>query len=523
MNKIIYLLLITITGCLYSCYDDKSKDPNREIPSVTITSEDILEAAYGKELTVTPIIKKGNDEKANLSYSWQINLIPRQSELIEISQEANLVYEVVNEPNSNPYLLVLKVTDNDEGIDYYKKWDLYVSNSVGEGLLVAHTSDGGSTSDLTFVKAPQVSFGYNGEVDYTRNVYSFANGANIDGKVNSIVANLASNGPAYNTSRLLIGTNKSIFSLDPATFNITKTNEELFFQPPVNYNIETISTVIGNCLVTVVEGKAYGVVCNMSYQFSSPMNYASGSRQVFTSKLALEKNTALTTAVITCYDETNGYFIYAPSLMTFNNGSSAILTQMLEDGQYVFDPGNLPNKKAIAAGLGNNSEHMHWLRDLSTQKDTIYKLSAIDYTVGGTGMIDMSQCQETNQAIDYVFCENMDVMYYATNNKIYPVIFAGNTARNGAAWSLPSNEEHITHIQMYQQAWYGNATYASDSYNYVNAQHQKQLLVTTYNSSTGEGKIYIVPITAQGSGTLGTATQTLNGFGEITAIGTTLR
>ena len=214
MNKIIYVLLVILAGGIVSCYDDKSKDANREIPEVTITTDKtILEAVYGKDLVMTPEIKKGNLTNANLSYQWQVNLVPRGSTLVEIGDAAELVYEVANEPSGNPYLLVLKVTDNDEGIDYYHRWDLYVSNSFGEGLVVAHTGDGGTTSDLSFVKAPQITYGYDGEADYTRDVYSFANGSVIDGRVNSIVANTASNGGAYNMSRLLVGTEKEIFAL----------------------------------------------------------------------------------------------------------------------------------------------------------------------------------------------------------------------------------------------------------------------------------------------------------------------
>lgn len=518
------LLVVLAGGVIASCYDDKSKKASLEIPEVTITTDtDILEAVYGKELVVTPVIKKGDIESANLTYSWQINLLPGGKDLVDIGKDAELVYEVANEPNGNPYLLVLKVTDNDEGIDYYKKWDLYVSNSFGEGLLIAHTGDGGITSDLTFVKAPQVTYGYNGEVDYTRDIYSFANGSVIDGKVTSVVANMASSSSSYNISRLVVGTNKAFFSLDPVTFGRTMMNDELFLQSPSAYNVETISTVVGCCLITIIDGKAYGQVCNGGYQFSSPLNYAAGTTQVFTGKLALERATASVTAAVTCYDETNGYFVYAPTLLTFNNGSSSILTQMLGEGQYVFDPGNLPNKKAMAAGLGNNSEHMHLLRDLSTGRDTVYKISSISGTVGGTGKVNVNDCENIANAISYAFCENMDVMYYATESKVYPVIFAGNTAQNGTAWNLPSTGERITGIQVYQQAWYGNGAYSSENYGFVHSLHQKQLFVTTYNSSTGEGKVYVVPITALGTGSLGTASQVFDGFGEITAIGTTLK
>ncbi len=530
MNKIIYILLVILTGGLVaSCYEDKSKEAGFEIPEVTITmnageDEEILTAVYGKELVVKPVIKKGNLGNANLSYYWEINLLPGGKDLLEIGEEAELHYEVANEPSSQAYLLRLKVTDNDEGLDYYKQWAVYVSNSFGEGLVIAHTGNGGETSDLTFVKAPQVTYGYNGEVDYTRNIYSLANGAEIDGRVKALVTNLASNGKTYNISRLVAGTNKSVLSLDPVTFKCTMKNDELFLQTPSVYDVETISTVMGYYLITIIGGKAYGQVCNSAYQFSSPMNYAAGETQVFTGKLALEKNASSQTTPVTCYDETNGYFLYL-DWMAFNNGSSSILTQTLEEGQYAFNPGNLPGKKALAAGLGNNAEHMHLLHDLTTGKDTVYKLSAIDWTVGGTGKISLDACENIANAVGYAFCENMDVMYYATTDKVYPVIFAGNEAHTGTAWTLPQTAagERITNIQMYQQAWMGNGQNSYGSYPFTHSLNQRQLFVTTYNSSTGEGKIYVLPVTAMGTGTLGAASQVLDGFGEVTAIGTTMR
>ena len=309
MNKIIYILLVVLTGGLVtSCYEDKSKEAGFEIPEVTITADvdDVLEAVYGKELVVKPVIKKGNLENANLSYSWQINLLPGSKDFLDVGEEAELHYEVANEPSGKAYLLVLKVTDDDEGIDYFKQWDVYVSNSFGEGLLVYNKRNGGETSDFTFVKAPQITYGYNGEVDYTRNIYSIANGSEIDGRVNSVVANMATNGSTYNTSRLVVGTNKSILSLDLVTFRCTMRNDELFLQAPPVYDVEAISTAIGNALITVIGGKAYGMICNAAYQFNSPMNYSVGETQVFTGKLALEKDVSLQTAVVTCYDEING-------------------------------------------------------------------------------------------------------------------------------------------------------------------------------------------------------------------------
>ena len=173
--------------------------------------------------------------------------------------------------------------------------------------------------------------------------------------------------------------------------------------------------------------------------------------------------------------------------------------------------------------MGNNSEYLHLLRDLTSGLDTVYKLSFVNYVVGGTGKVAVNACTDIDKAVDYAFSENMNVMYYATEDKVYPALLAGNTAATGTPWTLPASGEKITAIQMYQQGWYGVGGNRLDTYAFVSAQHNKQLLVTTYNATTGEGKIYLLPITALGTGALGTASRVFEGFGEITAIGTTLR
>ena len=514
--------MLLLVGVLTSCYDDKSKEADREIIGVTITTAtDVLDAVYGKTLVVAPEIKKGTASTEKLTYLWQINLRPNGSDLLDIGEGATLEYNVSNEPNTNPYLLVLTVTDPEEGLSYYKSWEVYVSSSMGEGLVVAHTADGGTTSDISFVKAPQLAYGYTGAVEYTHNLYSLANGEKINGKVNSLVANVASNGATYNLSRILVGTDNDLFTLSAITFARTMEKEDLFFSVPETCEVQTISNSYGSALVTVIGGKAYAFMCNGGYQFASPMNYNAAASQVFSGKMAVEKASG-NTAPFTCYDEKNGYFLIA-TWMVFNNGASSILTQSLAEGQYQFDPGNLKNKKTLKAGVGNNSEHMHLLRDLSTQADTIYKISSVDYVVGGTGKIALDACTNIKNAVDYAFCENMNVMYYATENQVYPALLAGSSAATGTPWSLTTTGEKITAIQMYQQGWYGVGGNLPDSYTFTSAQHNKQLLVTTYNASTGEGKIYLLPITSLGSGDLGAEVQVLGGFGEITAIGTTLR
>lgn len=530
----VFFSLLSLLG-LNACYEDKSTLPGEVIPAVVIGNADtVIEAVYGKMLTVDPQVSKDEKASASLSYTWYVSIENYGSELVEIGQEEILNYQVAEIPNVRPYLLVLCVRDNDERLDYYKRWDLFVSNSFGEGLVVADTRDGGRTSDLTFVKAPQVTYGYAGEKDYTRSLYSLANEEKIEGKVNALVANVATSQSTYNLSRILVGTDRGLEALDPVSFAKIASGEELFLAAPASCAPQFISNLLGNCLVTVIDGKAYPLTGNYNYLFQSALNYNYSADQVFNGCVAVDRNGSSEVMGMSCYDEIHGYFLSVRSALDFNyNGSSSVLQQDLEPGEYVFDPGNLPGKTALEAGIGPKGEHYHLLRDKATLQDTVYVLGNISmgendyggeqFSINGVRKIHLGSCSEISSAVDYAFCENADVMFYATPQKLYAAVFVGSSSAAAKQWEVPVAEEKITAVQFYRQAWYGVAGNDPGTYNYQNTTHMQQILVTTYNAATGEGKVYILPIQAPATGGLGKPAQVLEGFGEITAIGTTLR
>lgn len=86
------------------------------------------------------------------------------------------------------------------------------------------------------------------------------------------------------------------------------------------------------------------------------------------------------------------------------------------------------------------------------------------------------------------------------------------------AFTAPAGEE-ITTMSLFREAW---SYYDQQSTEMeVMEEDANQLLVATYNNTTQEGKVYVLPITGN-SGSLGTADadHTFTGFGRITALGT---
>jgi hypothetical protein len=99
-------------------------------------------------------------------------------------------------------------------------------------------------------------------------------------------------------------------------------------------------------------------------------------------------------------------------------------------------------------------------------------------------------------------------MYYATNNKIYAVLYSTTTPVVEERYTAAAGEE-ITTLQIYQQSGYPLAS------PYI-ATNNKQLILSTYGA---EGKLYLLPIKNLGLGNIDLAgSKSFGGFGRITAI-----
>lgn len=132
--------------------------------------------------------------------------------------------------------------------------------------------------------------------------------------------------------------------------------------------------------------------------------------------------------------------------------------------------------------------------------------------------------EDMDAIVDVAFCDNSDLMYYATESKIYSVLISGGKATATAlSWKPDSSDEKITAIRQYTQGWYGTHRYDLSNYPFQLEYNRLQLLITTYNEKTGEGKIYMRPFNVSTGRFTIKNNGTLKGFGEITAIAPTFR
>ena len=125
--------------------------------------------------------------------------------------------------------------------------------------------------------------------------------------------------------------------------------------------------------------------------------------------------------VITYYDETNNCFVFIRSFapwIPFEYKKVAIGTEP------AFDTENLPNKVNLAAGYNTDEGFLHLLKDTQTGNIEMYTIKD-EYPPVANKVYDFSGATDIENARFFVFCPDQKVVYYATSNKIYAILYGG--------------------------------------------------------------------------------------------------
>lgn len=500
-----------------SCFADLSTEADHEIPDILIEGlAPVMYVLYGQDIHLEVQVSQEGRTSEDHDCRWSIDLQPNTLQnRIELGEGTVLDYKVSNRPASAPYIIRLDVTDKQTGLVKMAACKLFVASSLGEGLLVAYTRDGGATSEFDLLTNKYVTWGYESdEPTYIRELYALANGHKLEEKVNVVCEELvtdAGGAGVYGETRIMIGTDHHLRSIDPLTFQETEADAPLFYSA---YQTEFATTDIfnfgGYSNGAIINGEPFGMMCHIDRQYSAlaisiepknffrPDNVAHGPMQQ-------GGNLAV-------FNENDGYFYY---IMGWNLTQAAF--QQIDNNYGVQTMGNV----CIGSGCGRNQSLGFLLRDPSDTYrvfllNTSQNIPAVDvFTLVGPDM---------DKIVSVCFCDNCDLMYYATDRELYATILAaGRVNTRKVNWAPDSPDEKITSVKQYLQGWYGTHQYYLSDYEFLLDTHRLQLIITTYNEKTGEGKIYLRPFnvstglfTSKNNGTYG-------GFGEITAICPTFR
>lgn len=507
MNRfhLISLSIIIVLGLsVASCIDDNTTmATGDDIPDISVDTTGIGKPTVlqFEELEMSPDVTLNSTSESNVTYKWEVNIAPGDTSFKVIGEEKTLNYEAKMKPSDpdDPYQLVFIVTDQENELDYITEFPLHVRNSLGEGLVVANTS-GGSNTDLDLIMAPQVTTDYD-EVSVKYDVYSSTNATSIAGLVKDIQFT-----SIYGENSLLAITDQSIVRIKREDFTYQGKNQELFYTHDAQFSPQLLGK-INQGTIYVGNNELTGTYLGASRKFGAAFDYPFKVPD----EVAINGEPYVPVA-INFFDEEADGFVYLPTIQSFGDNSMHAIPSSTS-GPY--NPADLPNKENVAAGLAQNGNFRHILRDTNTGDLTLYTL-----TGGASGyptvdppqaleMFDMSNAPEIENAEFFAISDNQKVLYYATSTTIYAMIYGSSTPVFEQRFSVPAGEE-ITTLQVYQQAGYPRLS------SYIST-NNRQLIVSTYDGS--EGRVHLLPITNLGVGNIdeGNIT-TFEGFDRITAI-----
>ncbi len=512
--KSILWLLVLMVAFITACKKDLSTLDVNPIAGVTLDKEGTttLSVTQFDKLVINPKLSLNGADESKFSFQWKVTLAYNDTTSRVLSNTKNLNAEISMVPNGTNqfYTLVFTAIDKENGLKYITSWPLSVLSSIGEGLVVATTIDGVNT-DLSHIMSPLVTPNYANE-RVKLNVYSGANNKMIKGLVKQMRFTVAQRlSPKASVNTLFAMTENSLSRINTVDFSLAGENDNLFYTPKTAYDFQGLGGK--NQADVFIEGGKMSLIYHaIADKIAIPFDIQANIPSVF----GFNRITNNSGISFSFYEETKGKFMYIPfiSNLTFLDRNAYVHA---DQPAAVFNPGNLPNKTNVAAGLGFSEEFVHLLKDKTTGKFNLYVFDkGINSPVSAPvprSNFDLSNAIGIAQATNFVILDNQRVMYYTSGNKIYAVLYGGASPIIEERYAVPAGET-ITTLQIYQQSDYpwGSAFLPSNN---------NQLVMSTYSGTAGSGKVYILPMINLGVGNINTgAIKTFTGFNKVTAITT---
>ncbi|MFD0761314.1 PKD-like family lipoprotein [Lutibacter aestuarii] len=509
--KLIKYILATFVVLIISisCLDDTSTLDINGIAGVEIdtTGNSSFSVYQFDKLIVEPNLNHEGLPEDNLEYQWSINLEPNDTLYTIISEERNLNYEVRFKPNVSGkfHQLVYTVTDKINGLDYIMAWPVKVLNNIGEGIVIAETTDN-VTTDISHIMSPKVTTNFEG-ISVKHQVYSSINGVNIAGITKQLRF-----AKVYGVDVMFGITDESIYKINTLDYTFAGNNNDLFYANAASYSPDAIGGVYQGDLY-ISNGKLTSTYLGASRSFGLPFNSS-----FYVPGIIAANPNSNPAVVINFYDEVNDQFVYQPSITQFGDNTMYAAPATAEGA---FNPTSIANKINLAAVVSTSGEFKHLLKDETTGSVELYVFDAGGSNYPNTippapiASYDLSNAPDISQANQFVLLNNQKVLYYATDTKIYAVLYASGTPIYEERYTTEASET-ITTLQVYQQADY--PLRSSEDYLPLN---NNALLMSTYDGN--EGRVYIMPIINLGVGNIDTGNiEVFEGFNRITAMATQL-
>lgn len=484
MKKILIALYL-FSVVLSSCFKDES---NKEISVVNPIVIDLngksnsLSVYMMDTLEIKPLTYKEGTDDAKLSFNWRIQgntIVP-----IDLGSSMNLKAKMNFPPQSLPYSLVFTVTDNETSIQRSQLFNVTVFSSFVQGIVVADTRDE-KNSDLTIVASENFNTAI--EQDGTKifkDVYSSVNGQKIEGLVKDIKTT------SYGTNRTLtVATENSLLRADHYDYVLIESecNENMFIIPPKREEIKPSMIVYDNVYgqdILINGGKFYSRSCqngNRKYDFYS---YSGGRYEYNVSHVVTVDYYG-----IWMFDTIEENFMF------FQYDKMVDLKPQSTEG--LFDLNNFKGWEPLILGQSGTNDIDFIMRNKSTGeiKDFIINKEVDNGNNLPKDIIDLSSVASLKRA-DYFALNSMEKrLYFVVDNELRTVSL--DNLREKTQF-IPKVGEKITSIKVWDDVG-GNVRYKNldpqaTTPDLKVAIKNRAVVLTTYNESTKEGKVIVIPI-----------------------------
>ena len=491
MKKLIYNLLISflLVG-MVGCYDDKGNYDYLPVPNIQLTAEESQYVTQFDTLRIPVKAELDGMSESDFDFTWRMwpNTVQGDTVKKVISTSKDLIYRVSDVPGS--YTLVLSCCNKHTDVNTYKTFKVSVSGTISEGWMVLHEKDGKTDFDL--IMTPYFSNRYK-EDKILSNLYETVNGEQLEGRGVRISSYFAIGRYQYvmvltetGGVRLQSTTMQKVY--DIPTLMLDK--KPLKIQ---NYFFYDYYWCLGNGNEVIISDGRFYINKLLGGGYTEPI-----LKDGETYRCAAYAPKWLWTFQGVMYDELHSRFLGV-------TGNMLTVTPLPKANGRQFDWNNMnATMKYMDTGFKNYDYAL--MQDKDTHKYGLYVLNFDVKDNFDVAMYEADNCPELDKAKYYAIGNRGNIFYYATDKDIYIYDYAGsNTGRK--AYTLANGNEKITGMKILKPC--------IDRFINNHPYNNKVLILSTYNESTKEGKIYMYYIN-ESNGNIDMASEKVfGGFGEI--------
>lgn len=495
MKKLIYLFfLLPLMLNLAACYDDQGNYDYTDLPDVAIKMQDTLYVTQFKTLELTAEVDLDGVPESDYEFSWRIwsNDVAGTWAQKEIGNGKHLTHEVLETPGS--YTLLLTATDKKTEVKTYKQIYLTVQGAITEGWMVLQEKEGKTDFDL--IMSPYFSNRVEND-EILHNVYETANGEPLDGR--GVVIRAYFNIGRYQD--VIVFTDKGGARLSAITmqktFDVSTLVRDLSSWKPESYIFWHYYYSPGRLgyEAVVSNGRFYIYNSIGAYGFTTYTEPILENGMTYKASPYAPTWFDYYSGIL--YDEIGGRFLGVEQ--------NTWILRELATPEEQFDLGNMHASLRYMEHGYRNLEY-GLFEDWDTKEMTLCAFNFDVKTNIARGKYSADNCPELKDAKYFAVGALGPVFLYATDRDIYRYDYEGTNAGE-KLYTLAKADEKITGMKIFKPCI--DRFITSHPYN------NKVLILSTYNESKKEGKIYMYYINEVNGMIDVTSEKVFEGFGEI--------